>query len=134
MIVVGSRSGGYDFYAKIGEIRIWLGCDQNSDLDVFSDRRPEIHTFTVDWIGTERWFLDRLLEGNLNIWRGVARPWRSNDGHVHIPPNFDFLSIAIRKKLRNNNIDWRRFIGHKCQIFNSKNKKKVSEIVFQLIF
>lgn len=133
MIIVGSRCGGYNFYAETNEKRIWLGSEQDSDLDIFSDAKPTSRDLKIDWIGTEQWFLKRLANGNLNIWNGVARPWLYKNT-LHIPSNFDFLNIAIRKKLRKQGANWRNFIGKKFYIYSPLSEKRVAEIKFRFVF
>lgn len=118
MIVVGSRCGGYNFWAKIPNIKelIWLGADETSDLDIFSNKDLPKSIFKIDWSNTEDYFQKKLVNG-FPILLGVIRPYLM-DGKLHIPEDKTYLCIAIRKKLKDRGINYFTKLGEMCEIFD----------------
>jgi len=115
LIIVGSRCGGYDFYAQgVYGPRLWLGAENDSDLDIFCDERPLSSSYRIEWHNTRDYFVKRLIRG-LSIRGGIARPY-CMDGVLYMPTDFAFLSIAIRKKLRKNGLLQKGFLKQDYRI------------------
>jgi len=120
LIIVGSRCGGYDFYAQgLHGPRFWLGAETDSDLDIFCDEKPLASNYRIEWHNTQDYFVKRLING-LSIRGGIARPYFMN-GTLHMPTDFVFLSIALRKKLRRSGLLQKKFLKQVYQITRPDN-------------
>lgn len=129
-IIVGSRCGGFDFYAKQKnhEDMLWLGCSEKSDLDIY------INKSNVDLILFEsKLLLDRrnFHEFKSNVRHGFEFPFFKK-GKLYTPEDKTYLSLAIRKKMKLS-------LKKRCEMENTpfeiydKNKNYVSTILFKPI-
>lgn len=128
--IVGSRCGGYDFYTEHENQLLWLGPRENSDIDVFCNVLPSCMKYKIDRINSFDWFFGRL-ENGLNIWGGVARPYKINE-KLYLPDDLIFLCIAIRKKISKIKRSFGQF-ENDYKIYD-KNKNFVTTINFRVIF
>ena len=100
MIIVGSRCGGFNFYAKKTNTDnfIWLGPTKDSDLDYFSDKIETINNFSCERFGSKSYFYTRFSEG-FPIRAKTKFPYLAKNV-LHIPNDKTYLSVAIKKKIR----------------------------------
>jgi hypothetical protein len=126
-VIVGSRSGGFDFYAKNQKTNlIWLGCSECSDLDIYADK--EILPFINEKIKVDRRNFCRFVT---NVNHGFEFPFLTN-GQLYIPKDKKYLSLAIRKKMKLNLEERHRLINEPFDIYDV-NKNFVSTILFTMI-
>jgi hypothetical protein len=96
MIVVGSRCGGFDFYAVNEKLEkpLWLGPSETSDFDVFADDYSLVKNSIF---GVEFHYIKHFKTPN--TYHGFEFPYLK-DGKLHIPKSMEYLCYKIRKKIR----------------------------------
>ena len=128
MVIVGSRCGGFDFYAKKdGQSEmIWLGPIETSDFDVFCSDKSQIENInlTLDSYSQEKF-------RSPNLWFGVEFPYKK-DGKLHIPENLVYLSWAIRKRMKLKLRDIFELVNCPFEIYD-KDKNFVTTIKYRPI-
>lgn len=131
MIIVGSRSGGFDFYAKKQNEKklIWLGPTESSDLDIYlwpNEKMPN-SLFLIERSNAQFFY---TFAGR-HIWMGCEFPYNS-DGNLNIPEDKTYLSWAIVKRFELTLHERRQLAGSPFDIYD-KNGCFVSSIKLKLI-
>lgn len=125
MIIVGSRCGGFDFFAqKIKEKEmIWLGPRQDSDFDVYCEKKELIN---IDFKKVD---FRPIKNFKSNIYLGCEFPFKENE-KLYLPQDLTYLSKAIKKKLKFTTEEFLKLIGQEFNIFNN-DKIFVTTIKFK---
>jgi hypothetical protein len=127
-VIVGSRSGGFNFYAqgKINKNPIWLGCSECSDLDLYADKN--ILPFIDKKIKVDRRNFFRFTS---NINHGFEFPF-FKDGNLQVPEDKTYLSLAIRKRMKLTLEERYKLMNEPFDIYDA-NKNYISTILFTII-
>jgi hypothetical protein len=114
MIIVGSRSGGFDFYAKQrkSEKTVWLGATENSDLDIYIENSEPIpqSIFPIDRFSI-KYFLEPAIHS------GFEWPYLKG-GILHLPQDMSYLYSVILKKF--NVPEWKDVKKTVFDIYNTQ--------------
>lgn len=121
LIIVGSRCGGFDFYAsrKNQDDLFYLGPRDNSDLDLFCIDIPKLN-FVCDCRPFKNF--------KSNVYCGVEFPYLKN-GNLYIPDDKSYLCWAIKKKLHLSPAQRRQMQGQVFKIFD-KDKNFAFDLEF----
>jgi hypothetical protein len=136
MVIVGSRCGGFDFYAKKdGQSEmIWLGPTETSDFDVFCADKSQIENIDLNLAHLPWLSKDAHPQNGFklpNLWFGVEFPYKK-DGKLHIPENLVYLSWAIRKRMKLKLRDIFELVNCPFEIYD-KDKNFVTTIKYRPI-
>jgi hypothetical protein len=128
VVIIGSRCGGFDFYArKSGHSElIWLGPTEKSDFDAFVS-----HDTKIENTDLRSDFYPREMFKLPNLWFGVEFPHKK-DGKLHIPENLVYLSWAITKRMGFGFQDIWKSINHPFDIYD-RDKNFVTTIKYKPI-
>jgi len=128
MVIVGSRCGGFDFYArKEGQKElVWLGPIEKSDFDIFVFNEADTQNvdFNLDAYPKEMFRIP-------NLWFGVEFPYKENE-KLHIPKDLVYLSWAITKRMKLKLRDIFELVNHPFYIYD-KDKSFVTTIKYRPI-
>ena len=128
MIIVGSRCGGFDFYAKKtdGSDAVWLGPTEESDIDIFYSKKINSANFSakLDVFPIKMFRVP-------NLWFRVEFP-HNIDGDIIIPKNLIYLSWAIKKRMGLKLKEIFKMNEQPFEIYD-KDKKFVTTIKFRPI-
>lgn len=85
MYIIGSRCGGYNFWAILNNEKIWLGEREKSDFDVILEKGEKI----ID--GAE------IHKGEIGFFRGHKCPYYKNK--LYVPDSKEYLCEATERRL-----------------------------------
>ena len=100
MIIIGSRCGGYNFYACLIGLRnpLYLGPNSLSDLDILALRNEKIpkSNFKID----VRYLDKKIYDAHEKkaIFRNLECPFFTNK--LNMPDKNDYLKFSIAKRTR----------------------------------
>lgn len=125
VIIVGSRCGGFDYYArkKNEESLIWLGAEKFSDLDIYSKPSSPSRNqpYAIDCKNIKRFKLPTIKYK-------YEFPFQLN-GKLYLPEDKSYLCWAINKKLKLSHQARLKMKGQIFEIFD-KDKKFLFDISF----
>lgn len=85
MIVVGSKCGGYNFWATNNNFSLWLGCHARSDTDIFLKDGEDFPKNCEPHFGV------------LGIYRGLQSPYFNK--RLFMPDKMDYLMLAFERRM-----------------------------------
>lgn len=118
MKIIGSRSGGYEFFVKLfSGYEHWMGEKENSDFDISLEPEEEI----------------KDIPPNADIWREPPLGPYYENGKLHMPSTFDYLAYPLSiKMMRRSMIIEMIFNEDKVALVLDKDKNTVGSFVFKI--